>query len=256
MSLTVADKIKPFAAESGHWYKPDGSPAYTVIGANGKERPTTLRDARKLGLYPSVTTIMKLAAKPGLERWKAEQLLMSALTLEQMPGESEQSWIGRVWQDSIQQAVQAAERGTQIHAAIESFYSGRVFSDEFAGHVKIAHSELGRAFGDVTWDTERSFSHPLGYGGKVDLHSRIRNVLVDVKTKDGDLADVRPYHEHLMQVAAYSQGLELVNPTCAILFVSRDQPSVKLTILKPEEVAHGATMFKWLLFYWHAVNKV
>ena len=37
--------IASHAAESGHWYGRNGEPAYTIVGANGKARPTTLRDA-------------------------------------------------------------------------------------------------------------------------------------------------------------------------------------------------------------------
>ena len=70
-----------FAAESGHWYKADGTPAYTVLAKSGAERPTTLRDARTLNLYPSVTTIIRLAAAPGLERWKLNQFGLALLTL-------------------------------------------------------------------------------------------------------------------------------------------------------------------------------
>lgn len=254
--MTVAFTEKPsFATEASHWYRPDGSAVNTVIGANGKERPTTLRDARKLGLYPSVTTILKAAAKPGLERWKAEQLLMSALTLQQLPMESEQSWVGRVWQDSIQQAIKAAERGTAIHAAIDKYYRSEPFDREFESYVGLARLEIQRAFGISTvWLPERSFAHPLGYGGKVDLHTP--KILIDIKTKDGDLVGVKPYDEHFMQVAAYAQGLELKEPTCAILFVSRTEPTVKLEILKQEQIDQGAAMFKWLLFYWRAANKL
>ena len=67
-----------YTAESGHWYDRDGKPAYTVIGKNGKERNTTLRDAREKDLVTSVTTILKVAAAPGLERWKQEQVLLAA----------------------------------------------------------------------------------------------------------------------------------------------------------------------------------
>lgn len=252
MAILVSDR-PTFATETGHWYKPSGEPAYTVIGANGKERSTTLRDARKLGLYPSVTTITKCAAKPGLERWKAEQLLMSALTLEQMPQESEQSWIGRVWQDSVQQAVKAAERGTRIHAAIEKAYRGQ-HEPEFATHIALVHREIDRLFGERKWEPERSFAHPLGYGGKVDLHWR--ETLIDIKTKDGDLADQKPYDENLMQVAAYALGLEMADPVCAILFVSRTEPTVKLCMLDGDEVSRGLDMFRHLLGYWKAANKI
>ena len=57
------------AKENGHWYQKDGSPAYMIVGKNGKERPTTLRDARKLGFVPSVTTIIGCADKPPIVWW-------------------------------------------------------------------------------------------------------------------------------------------------------------------------------------------
>ena len=75
--------------ESTHWYTRAGNPMYTIIGKNGKERNTTLRDARTLDLVPSVTTILGVAAKPGLEKWKQEQVLLAALTLPRQDGEGE-----------------------------------------------------------------------------------------------------------------------------------------------------------------------
>jgi hypothetical protein len=45
---------KKKTAESGHWYTQTGEPMYTVIGANGKERNTTLRDAKKDNLVPQL----------------------------------------------------------------------------------------------------------------------------------------------------------------------------------------------------------
>ena len=61
-----AEIFTGLASQSGHWYLPDGAPAYEIRGTNGKVRPVTLRDARKLNLLPSVTTIMQCAAKPQL----------------------------------------------------------------------------------------------------------------------------------------------------------------------------------------------
>jgi hypothetical protein len=106
-------------AESTHWYDRDGKPAYTVKAKDGSPRPTTLRDARKLALVPSVTTIIKCASAPGLERWKLDQMLHAALTLPRGSTEPEAEWIGRVWADSKETASKAADRGTSIHAAIQ-----------------------------------------------------------------------------------------------------------------------------------------
>jgi hypothetical protein len=71
----VEDNYSKFKSESGHWYTQEGEPMYTIIGANGKERNTTLRDAKKEGLVPSVTTIMGVVAKPALETWKQNNYL-------------------------------------------------------------------------------------------------------------------------------------------------------------------------------------
>ena len=92
-----------FASENGHWYAPDGTPAYTIIGKNGKERNTTLRDARTLELRPSVTTIISVMAKPGLEQWKLNQVLMAALTMPRVEGETEPEYISRIIRDSKEQ---------------------------------------------------------------------------------------------------------------------------------------------------------
>ena len=91
----VKDNYNKFTSESGHWYDQDGEPMYTIIGANGKERNTTLRDAKSLGLVPSVTTIIGMIAKPSLENWKIDQALKSALSLERYEDESLESFTYR-----------------------------------------------------------------------------------------------------------------------------------------------------------------
>ena len=49
LDLIKVDNYNKFTSESGHWYDQDGEPMYTIIGANGRERNTTLRDAKTLG---------------------------------------------------------------------------------------------------------------------------------------------------------------------------------------------------------------
>jgi hypothetical protein len=100
--------LKDFASESTHWYQKDGTPAYTIVGKNGKERATTLRDARTLELVPSVTTILSVLAKPGLENWKQNQILMAALTMPRVDGESEQEYIARIIRDSKEEGMKAS----------------------------------------------------------------------------------------------------------------------------------------------------
>jgi hypothetical protein len=250
-----------YTAESGHWYDRDGNPKYTVIGANGKERNTTLRDARKDNLVPSVTTILKVAASPGLEAWKQNQVLLAALTLPRNEGESESDWIDRVMQDSRETGRKAAERGTEIHAAIQQAFEGEVYGDEFEAYISGADMAITEHFGQHEWVCELSFAHMLGFGGKVDMHTRsgLENdtgIVVDIKTKDfGPDDDVKGYDEHLMQLAAYRMGLAMPKARCANVFVSRNHPGLCHVIeWTPEELDKGWSMFTRLLSYWQIKN--
>src|SRR5690606_19485277 len=92
------------ASEGGHWYGRDGSCVYEIRGANGKMRAVNLRDARKLGLVPGVSSISQMEHKPALERWKIEQALMAALTLPRQPNEPDDAFLERAREDSQEQA--------------------------------------------------------------------------------------------------------------------------------------------------------
>jgi hypothetical protein len=115
----------------------------------------------------------------------------------------------------------AADAGTEIHAAIQSFYEEK--PHDFVEHVWACDTEITQCFGEQFWIVERSFSHELGYGGKVDLHStKDKGIVIDIKTKDFfDKDKVEAYDEHLMQLAAYRVGLGLPEAQCANVFVSR-----------------------------------
>jgi hypothetical protein len=239
-------------SEQMHWYGQDRSPQYTLIGANGKERPPTLRDAKKLNLVPSVTTIIKCAAAPGLERWKSNQVLLAALTLPRKDGEEEADWLKRVVQDSQEQGRKAAERGTAIHAAIQGHYEGRPPSPEYWPHVKGVKDALSEF--TAKWVPERSFASLMGYGGKCDLYSVDHPYVLDFKTKEfGPEDELRTWDEHAMQLAAYREGLLVPEATCLIVYVSATTPGlVKVIDIEEEELQKGWKMFQGLLKYWCA----
>lgn len=257
MSAILKEKAD-FATQSGHWYDANtGEARYTIIGANGKERPTTVRDARKLGnLVPSVTTILKLAAAPGLEAWKIGNAIMSALTLPRKEGETDESYIYRITRDSEERARNARQTGTDIHGAIECFYRGRLQdTDPYFDNAYVAHLAVMEWAGRDEWDTERSFSHKeLGYGGKLDL-SRNGYVL-DFKTTDKELDGLKLWPEHRRQLAAYRMGLGMPDAKCAICYVSTGDPKARLIELEPGELAQGWDEFSALLALWKAVNRL
>lgn len=240
------------ASEAGHYYWPDGRPAYQVPGS----KPDILvspdiRHARKLGLLPSVTGIIKLAAAPGLERWKADQLMMAALTLPRLPNEPESTWIARVRIDAQEQAKNAAERGTAIHKAIQERDRDGEYGKHVIGVGTAINSLFGR-FGLFTWTAERSFAHPLGFGGKVDDHTD--GIILDYKTKEfSPDTKLETYDEHAQQLAAYRIGLGMPQARCAIVYVSVTVPGLAQVIeIDEDKLKRGWACFTALLAYYKA----
>ena len=251
--------VKDKQQDSGHWYTKEGTPAYTTIGKTG-ERATTLRDARKEGLLPSVTTIINLMSKAGLDTWKQQQVLLAALTLPREPNEPEQDWLKRVMQDSRATGREAAERGTAIHNIIQGYFE-QMYLPEKPAYLEAIDSTLKSAFGSQLWLSEKSFGHHLGYGGKCDLMAKPINsqgsgYVVDFKTKDTDLDKVDIYFEHELQLAAYREGLNLPNARCAILFVNGTTNQVKLVEIEEAQLQKSWDCFQHLLRVYQIKNNL
>jgi hypothetical protein len=259
-----------------HWYAQDGSSAYTIRGANGNERAVTLRDARKYGYVPSVTTVLQVIAKPNLEDWKVDQGILSALTLPRIKDEREKDYLRRVKQDSKQQTIAASDEGTRIHDAIETGFKGgeRAVPEAYIRHYRAVRKRLADLFPGVTdWIAERSFAHDAGFGGKVDLHSPSTGITVDYKGKDGELwqdaqhayavayvdgerTDKRCDYDQHYQLGAYNEGLLLPRSPCANIFVSRTHPGqVCHRVWTREEVQDGIDVFYAALELWKRLKK-
>lgn len=244
--------------ESSHWYQQDGSPFYTIVGANGNERPVTLRDARKINAVPSVTTVLQVVPKPQLEAWKVRQAVMAALTLPRIDGEDSDALLARIDADGRAQAKEAAEEGTRIHDAIECHFKGRPIPPQYARHVVATLARIAELFPGVTdWRAEDYFCHASGYGGKVDLHSPSTGIVIDYKGKDGDFSDGKKlaYDQHY-QLAAYQTGLRLPANVCANIFVSRTHAgAVAHNIWTIDQVKEGWAMFSAALDFWKVLKK-
>lgn len=242
--------IKSSDSEAGHWYKQDGTPAYRIEGKNGKERNTNVRDARALGLVPSVTTVLGLVAKPGLNTWLQQQVLLAALTLPRIAGETEENWLERVMSDSKSTGRDAADRGTQMHGVLERFYRGE--RDDFPVYVDQVDLTIKAHFGqDHQWIAERSFAYQ-GFGGKVDLISD--NIVIDFKSKD-KIDKVVPYHEQIMQLAAYRIGLGKPTARCANVYFTADG-TVQLIEHSEDDLASAWDCFQYLLAFYKRKNNL
>lgn len=246
----------PIATDQGHYYARDGRPTYSIVGKNGKERPTTIRDARAMLLVPSVTEILKVAAKPALDVWKQRQVMLAAMTLPRLQDESDEAFCNRIMEDSKEQGRKAADRGSALHGSLELAVQGKFIPDEHRQHVMNTFQALSAIGIDaMRGSPERSFAHPLGYGGKCDLHFAHeveQDWVLDFKSKDL-IEDGKKlaWPEHLMQLVSYGRGFRLRKPRLLNVFVGVSDAKVHIHEWTDEEEAETAwEQFQCLLRYW------
>ena len=155
--------------ESGHWYDINGNAVFQVPNkSKGGMRNTTLKDAKSLHLFPSVTTIFKCMASPELDRWKQQQVLLASLTLPRTEDESDEEYCSRIIKDAFKQVEDAADLGTQIHKALENHFQGEAYDpvmEEYVSPVKkwVEHNRVKFLKHEL-----RLVNPEVGYAGTTD----------------------------------------------------------------------------------------
>lgn len=238
-----------FATSAGHWYKRDGTPCYEIESAKGTMRPVTLRDCRKLDLVPSVTSVLRELAAPGLEQWKQRNILMAALTLPKYDGESLDDYAVRCIRDAGEQSKKAMQTGTDIHGEIEKVFLGKVIKSPTPIEEKAQNvwGYVAEHFGATGWSAERSFASPVGYGGKIDLSGN--SIVIDFKTKPVvEEGQKYAYPEMCYQLAAYATPLQCHR--CVNIFVGVENNGITHYEWTREEIATGYEIFLNTLAIW------
>ncbi len=190
MSDNTTQVVRPDTAS--HWYLVDpkkGIKSFHTVpyagkrGKNGETRKTTLRDARKVNAFPSVTNILGVLHKDFLEAYKVNQAILAALTLPKIDGESEDEFAKRVVTDSKEHAASAARLGSRLHEVGADYLKGITSKDS----IKEGEIVEGRRLEDVAKPlrdliedilpagmytpeelSEFYVSHPIGFAGTCD----------------------------------------------------------------------------------------
>lgn len=237
----------------GHWYK-DNQPFYEINRKDGKgKRATTLKDAKELGLLPSVTTIIHQVRKEMLEKWKLGQAIQASWLCRYISDYD--NYKNKVLFQSKSISEQAANRGNQIHNALEQLFLGRKCDPEEVKYTQPIYDWINKTLFTSTWEPEKIFSNGL-YGGKMDLWSR-KGIIIDFKTKaKREVGKDDIYDDYVMQLAAYKEGTkhqfnDLDNVRCMNILISTETPGQfyvhEWTI---KEVERGRKMFDGLLTFW------
>ena len=229
-----------------------------VPGASNNMVKPDIRHARKLGLLPGVTSVLKVQSAPALVNWMVDQALMSALTLPRVEGESLDDFKKRAQRDSQEQGNKARDKGSELHTALELAVQGKRFDQQWLRHVEAVDTSLRLTSVDfLKGDAEHSFAHPLGFGGKNDWHSAKQGVLLDYKSKPRIDGRKLAYDEHIQQLTACAQGL-MPGTTPRLLSVFVGVEDAKVIVHEwddPLDCSRGWAMFQAALTLWQLRNR-
>jgi len=253
--------MKNYPSEAAHWYDLQGNPRHEVMAKNGSPRPSTLADARKNQWVPSVTTILQVINKPGLNIWKLEQMMLAALTLYRRTEESESEFVHRIVADSQDEAKTAATRGKALHKAIRQAIGGADYDPVFDPHivkvkeVLLQHGIVLKGFSEHAFCCKQ-----YGYGGTVDYYARERGAdpILDFKTKKKlEPGKKLAYDEHVMQLAAYCVGVfnRLDHIRALNVFIGVDDLEIRVCEWPEPELCFAFDMFQDAMNLWKKLNR-
>lgn len=249
-------------APTSHWYYPDGRAAHRIPCTDGDgDRPTNIRDARKMNLFPSVTTLLSVLAKPGLETWKLNQCIMATTKAARVETESDERWCKRVRDTAFQQVEVAADLGTRIHGALELGFTGQEYDESLKVYVQPVF-DWTRQVGLLIVEREKRLVNTKhGFAGTADVlfrYGRRGRGVLDFKTrKTSPKQEVKPYDGQSLQLAGYAAtywGEEAIEKVLsANLFISTTEPG-RMVVCKHEDVARDWRAFKWIAALWRYFN--
>lgn len=167
--------------QGAHWYQRTGEAKHDA----------NLRDARKLGLYPSVTTIDKeVFRNEFLEKWKLNQIAQAAHDNPKQPHEDLKAYANRIYEVAMEKATNAAAFGGRIHKACEN-HPQAPEADLLPWFQKFAtwHQEN---VDSVVFAEKTVLDHDCGIAGRADLCVILKNgrrTMVDYKSQDVKTVD-------------------------------------------------------------------
>lgn len=264
--------MSKFKVESAsHWYQVVGGvikPAYN----------STLKDARKQGLFISPTSIEKdIRANPVLAIWLKNQILKAAADDSRQPHESVEEWCQRIIEKSNEVTSTAAEFGTKVHKGIEEY----LLQGEFANSNEVSpwvsqFASWAQTQGLSMMYSELCVALPhMGVAGRTDFIGTMNSVKKensyepDIVVADFKTQNVKEgkgpafYDSWARQLAAYAYGaaytLNLPSiPRCMSIVIDSNKPSEPVVKLwTKEEIERAWMQFQtqaWLWFddrqYW------
>lgn len=227
-----------------HYYSIDG----TMVDAYDAKQ------GLKGGRFPSVTTILSVLNKPGLNYWEKNGMVLTADSNHRTEGEDDKAYFKRVsslfWENQ-----NAAKIGTMLHD----------FAEKTSAPIPVGYEEICkriREYQEKNFSrtiTEESFCYEdLGYAGRIDVYgllkdnSRFVGDYKSQKIKDGK---AEFYPEFKMQLAAYGRGDLDLRYKSIVISSDPANPMLEEREYTREEMAEAWEAFKAAKTLWYWLNK-
>ena len=254
----------------GHWYNSIGEPCYNA----------GLREARKQGYLPSVTTIDKIISNPGLDTWK-QNVIIETCIANPFKGEiDDKEYIDWIKKEAFRDSRQKAKLGTVVHHLAERYIQGKPLF--FQG----ARSDVWEIFQPLKDWIDINLMEPkkgvsssegceivlvnenFGYAGKADLltNDTLGNLtLLDYKTtfltekdikKDGTLKKVKIYPSWGRQLAALNEVAKAERVLSVVISTNKDFLGVWIVEWTQKELDKYFEEFHHALILYRLINKL
>lgn len=224
---------------------------------DSKGNMTDAHDAKqglKGGRYPSVTTILSVLNKPGLNYWKEQGLTITADSNRRQEGEDDKAYFKRV-SSVFWESQNAAKIGTMLHDFAE-----KPNAPVIVGYEKICQKI--REYQEKHFArtiVEESFCYEeMGYAGRRDVRGILkdgRRFLADYKSQRIKGGKAEFYPEFKAQLAAYSGGeLDIVFRSI-VISSDPNEPIIEAKDYTREEMEGAWEAFKAAKTLWYWLNK-
>lgn len=246
--------------DSSHWYDHTGKPCHTQQTKDGDVRPTTIRDARKLKLIPSVTNVLGVISKEALTTWKVNQAIMATLKHKPADGEADDTYCKRIASISQEQVFQAADLGKAIHAGIEDWINeGKLPEDDaIRASVEPVVDWIKKVGITVKASEKILVDLKHGYAGTADLLFTYADGkgcgVIDFKTRKSEAGKkMQAWNTEPLQLAAYAHTAwteaRLDDCLMANILISTTEPG-RFEVVKHSEPEKHFRAFKNALGMW------
>ena len=253
--------------DSSHWYRADGTPCYELPAkSRAGMRSVTIKDARELNLFPSVTTVLSILAKPQLDRWKQEQVAKACFfdmgTKMRYLELGQDDYVAAMIDAAFQQVDDAADLGTSIHKALEQHFQGLPYDQALKVYVEAVDALVKREGIEFDAHEVRLVNKVLGYAGLTDAKYRRqgRIGIGDFKTrKTYPGKPCTPYDGQPMQIAAYffaaHHTLDAMEGEGCNIWISTTEPGrVEVTYYGGKQLIEEMAAFEAALALWKHIK--